>query len=52
MRKILFLSFLFIGMGSYAQTVIKGKVSDENATPVPGANIIIKGKNYWYNCRF
>ncbi|WP_298504143.1 TonB-dependent receptor [uncultured Maribacter sp.] len=45
MRKLLFLSFLFFGMGSYAQTVIKGKVSDENANPIPGANIVIAGKS-------
>lgn len=32
-------------MGSYAQTVIKGKVSDENASPIPGANIVITGKS-------
>ncbi len=32
-------------MGSYAQTVIKGKVSDENANPIPGANIVIAGKS-------
>ncbi|RKR15042.1 outer membrane receptor protein involved in Fe transport [Maribacter vaceletii] len=44
MRKILFLSFLFIGLGSYAQTIVKGSVSDQDANPVPGANIVIVGK--------
>jgi len=44
MRKILFLSFLFIGLGSYAQTIVKGSVTDQDANPVPGANIVIKGK--------
>lgn len=44
MRKILFLSFLFIGLGTYAQTIVKGSVTDQDANPVPGANIVIEGK--------
>ncbi len=44
MRKILFLSFLLVGLGGYAQTIVKGSVSDQNAIPVPGANVVIVGK--------
>lgn len=35
---------LFMAMGSYAQTVVSGTVSDENGEPIPGANIVIAGK--------
>lgn len=44
MRKLLFLSFLLFGLGTYAQTVVSGNVSDENGDPVPGANIVVVGK--------
>ncbi len=44
MRTILLLSFLLCGMGAFAQTVIRGNVTDENGSPVLGANIIIIGK--------
>ncbi len=44
MRTLLFLSFLLVGMGLHAQTVVKGNVSDENGEAIPGANIVIIGK--------
>ncbi len=44
MKKLIFLSFLLLGMGTYAQTVVSGNVVDENGSPVPGANIVIVGK--------
>ncbi|WP_297764414.1 TonB-dependent receptor [uncultured Muriicola sp.] len=43
MRTLLFLCFLLIGIGSFAQTTIQGTVNDNNGVPVPGANIIIIG---------
>jgi len=43
MRTLLFLCFLLIGIGSIAQTTIKGTVNDNNGEPVPGANIVIIG---------
>ncbi|HUH46712.1 MAG TPA: carboxypeptidase-like regulatory domain-containing protein, partial [Arenibacter sp.] len=44
MRTILLLFFLMFGMLAYSQTVIHGKVVDQNNVPVPGANIVIAGK--------
>lgn len=44
MRKVLFISMLLFGIGSFAQTNISGKVVDQNNAPVPGANVIIDGK--------
>ncbi|WP_394748374.1 TonB-dependent receptor [Spongiimicrobium salis] len=45
MRTILFFSFLMLGMVGFSQTTIKGKVVDQNDTPVAGANIVIVGKS-------
>ena len=44
MKKILYLLLFFLGISSYAQTVIKGKVTDQNSNPIPGANILLVGK--------
>lgn len=44
MRKLLFLSFLLIGVLGFSQTVVKGKVLDQNNEPVLGANVVILGK--------
>lgn len=33
-----------IGMGSFAQTMISGTVTDANGEPIPGANVVIAGK--------
>ena len=44
MRTLLLLSFLLLGMGTYAQTVVNGTVTDQNGDPVPGANVVIVGK--------
>ena len=43
MRTALFISMFLLAMGAYAQTTIRGNVSDENGVPVPGANIVIVG---------
>ena len=43
MRTKLFLFFLLAGIGTYAQTIVKGTVADESGTPVPNANVIIVG---------
>ncbi|WP_347923543.1 TonB-dependent receptor [Pontimicrobium sp. SW4] len=43
MRTILKIFLLFFCVSSYAQTTIKGKVTDDSGQPLPGANIIIVG---------
>jgi outer membrane receptor protein involved in Fe transport len=43
MRTALLISMLLLAMGAYAQTTVRGNVSDESGTPVPGANIVIVG---------
>lgn len=43
MRTALFISLLLLATGAYAQTTVRGNVSDEGGTPVPGANIVIVG---------
>ena len=44
MRKIVFmLAFLFLGLQVFAQSTIKGVVTDNNGDPVPGANVWVKG---------
>ena len=32
--------------------MVKGVVTDENAEPIIGATISVKGRNYWYNHRY
>ncbi len=43
MRAIFFVAALFIGLSSFAQTVINGTVTDDNGEPIPGVNIIVIG---------
>ncbi len=43
MRTILQIFLLLFCVSSYAQTTIKGKVTDDSGQPLPGANIIIVG---------
>ncbi|MCO5724491.1 TonB-dependent receptor [Robiginitalea marina] len=44
MRTAFFLlSMLLMGIGGYAQTTVRGTVSDESGNPVPGANVVIIG---------
>jgi len=42
MKTLFTLSFLFITLGSIAQTRIAGVVKDESGEPIPGANILLK----------
>ncbi|MEL6918893.1 MAG: carboxypeptidase-like regulatory domain-containing protein, partial [Bacteroidota bacterium] len=44
MRTLLSLCFLMFGMTAFSQTVVTGKVVDQNEEPVPGANVVIVGK--------
>ncbi len=44
MRKFLFFSLLLLGTFGFSQTVVTGKVMDQNNEPVPGANVVISGK--------
>ncbi|WP_298284854.1 SusC/RagA family TonB-linked outer membrane protein [uncultured Lutibacter sp.] len=41
-RKILFSLLTFIWVTGFSQTLIKGKVVDENNLPLPGASIVLK----------
>ncbi|MCK0179502.1 TonB-dependent receptor [Flavobacteriaceae bacterium S0862] len=43
MRTILKIFLFFFCVSSFAQTTIKGKVTDDSGQPLPGANIIIVG---------
>lgn len=40
---LLLLSFLFVGIGAFAQVSITGKVVDESGLELPGVNVIVKG---------
>jgi len=44
-RKILFSLLSLIWVAGFSQTIIKGKVVDENNLPLPGATVIIKESN-------
>lgn len=44
MRTLFLLSFMLLGIGTYAQTNVNGTVTDQNGDPVPGANVVIVGK--------
>lgn len=39
----LMITLLFCAASSYAQTAVKGKVSDENGSSMPGVNVLVKG---------
>ncbi|MDH3698381.1 MAG: TonB-dependent receptor [Flavobacteriaceae bacterium] len=43
MRAIFFVAALFIGLSSFAQTVVNGTVTDEEGQSIPGANVIVVG---------
>jgi len=43
MRTGLLLAMLLFAVGAYAQTTVRGNVSDENGIPVPAANVVIVG---------
>ena len=43
---------LLLATGAYAQTTIRGNVSDQNGTPVPGANVVIVGTTVGTNADF
>ncbi|RIV70746.1 TonB-dependent receptor [Flagellimonas aequoris] len=44
MKRLMFISLMLLGVISYAQTTIQGKVVDENNEPIPGANVVLVGK--------
>lgn len=44
MRTLLLVPMLFLALGSFAQTVVSGTVTDSNGEPIPGANVVIAGK--------
>ena len=43
MRTLLFVATLLFSFSALAQTVVNGRVSDENGEPVPAANVVIVG---------
>ncbi|MFZ9003577.1 MAG: TonB-dependent receptor [Robiginitalea sp.] len=43
MRTALLLSMLLIAMGAYAQTTVRGNVSDDSGNPIPAANVVVVG---------
>ncbi len=40
----MFVSLMLLGLATYGQTTVQGKVVDENNEPIPGANVVLKGK--------
>lgn len=44
MGRIWIFSLFLLGMVSHAQTVVQGKVVDQNNEPVPGVNVVLIGK--------
>nr|WP_288933499.1 TonB-dependent receptor [uncultured Allomuricauda sp.] len=44
MKKLMFVSLMLLGLATYGQTTVQGKVVDENNEPIPGANVILVGK--------
>jgi len=44
MKRLMAISLMLLGIVSYAQTTVQGKVVDENNQPVPGANVVLVGK--------
>ncbi|WP_047417062.1 TonB-dependent receptor domain-containing protein [Cellulophaga sp. Hel_I_12] len=45
MKKILYFSFLLLGVFGFSQTTVKGTVVDQNSQPIPGSNVVIQGKS-------
>ncbi|MCV6630981.1 MAG: TonB-dependent receptor [Flavobacteriaceae bacterium] len=52
MRTVLLLFFVLLTSVGYSQTVVKGKVVDEENVPVPGANIVVEGTKSGTNSDF
>ncbi|QLG45592.1 TonB-dependent receptor [Costertonia aggregata] len=44
MRTVFLIPLLLLGTFAFSQTKVTGTVQDENGTPIPGANVVIKGK--------
>ncbi|MBR9854107.1 MAG: TonB-dependent receptor [Algicola sp.] len=44
MKKLMFVSLMLLGLATYGQTTVQGKVVDENNEPIPGANVVLVGK--------
>ncbi|MEC8831779.1 MAG: carboxypeptidase-like regulatory domain-containing protein, partial [Bacteroidota bacterium] len=44
MKKLMFVSLMLLGLATYGQTTVEGKVVDENNEPIPGANVVLVGK--------
>jgi len=40
----MFVSLMLMGLATYGQTTVQGKVVDENNEPIPGANVVLMGK--------
>src|SRR5215472_11601160 len=40
---LFFFSFLFFSSSLFAQTPVKGKLYDNNGTPLTGASVVVKG---------
>jgi len=40
----MFVSLMLLGLATYGQTTVQGKVVDENNEPIPGANVVLVGK--------
>lgn len=44
MKNLVLAFFLLLGVSSFSQTTVTGKVVDENGAPIPGTNIVVIGK--------
>jgi len=42
-KKLLFLLFAFIALPVIGQTVVTGVVKDDTGSPIPGANVVVRG---------
>ncbi len=40
----MFVSLMLMGLATFGQTTVQGKVVDENNEPIPGANVVLVGK--------
>lgn len=52
MRTVLLLFFALFTSFGYSQTVVKGKVLDNENQPIPGANVVIEGTSTGTNADF